>query len=366
MISFLSALTHAEYYPLKDVLYFRQKKRAFRACMIRFFFSAVFTLALLSAGLSARESVISVMLLFFLYFWPVIFQYRLFVFWKNKVKAAVFFSYLVSWSFSVSIAIAVMEITGYFRCSLYENIFIALFIAAPVLIRKPVCTITVENAVSFNKEKYEADRYLLFHRLCREGSDYEKRYGEYIERSARKYGLSRTFLRNLLLIEYINRGDPMNRLMEHMLCKTAPGYAVSQNISIGPGQIKIELIKSYLEENGLHLSDRELLRFALDPSNGIDITAFLVRKYSDEFLRNGVEMKPEFYERTLPELLPETKALSRKALFCRYITTKYLTGFEVSRLECITLNMDLLMHSDALKCIGEEDAESSSIDTFFL
>ncbi|MGE6370966.1 hypothetical protein ACQKDB_17820 [Planococcus kocurii] len=98
---------------------------------------------------------------------------------------------------------------------------------------------------------------------------------------SRSYGIDAEILFGILILEKLNRGNLLVRVLEILGVYLIPWYLIKKNVSIGLGQVKIGTAREVLG----NLKDKEILRVLINQSSNIEIVARLLRKYSDNVNR---------------------------------------------------------------------------------
>ncbi|MBC8572492.1 hypothetical protein H8716_05225 [Lachnospiraceae bacterium NSJ-46] len=236
-------------------------------------------------GFKEQNIYIGLFLSYFLIFWPVIVQYHLLLFWKNKERIRILIGCILYTGFSILFSVIAIQCIGpmLFEQKVYEVLnnpvygIILTFLGylmpigiEDILSRSAI--VIEENVNSFN------EKLLVLNRQLEMDSGIIKYYKYEIQKASRENNISEELLSTVIQLEMMNRGAWVIRKAEKLVCKFLPRYAAKKDYSVGLAQIKISTAQKILKES----PDAFLMKMFNNAFN-IELCAKILKKLSDEY-----------------------------------------------------------------------------------
>ncbi len=329
IIPFQLIIFPMNYYSVKESIYSSSIKKATKSILIRFIF--IFLVCLVAKLLEIDKcSVIwGVTIGSFLCTWPSIYQYQLFIFWKNKSTFIYFVSCIISVLFSLGASVFAFKgiLPVVFQEShfyLVENngislIFSIISISSPFGMRGLLNKEGQENPY-IDSDTFLADLCFTKRKILFENR-FEKEYEYEIYESAKKYNITPKLLTTIIQLERINRDILAIRLLEKICVKYLKWYLIKKNATLGVAQIDIKTAKDYF-----HAAPEKYLSQMLDVSTGIDLCAFRIRKILEAY--DGIDIDNETYKQY--EDLLDTNHTSLDQKLSIYLASEYVCNARLS------------------------------------
>lgn len=342
LLPFQLVIFPSNYYSVRDVIYSGDIKKAMKASAGRLVMVIAIALVFRAAKFSSRQIVAGVTLGSFLCVWPSIYHYQLFVVHRDRVKLMYFLSCVASVAYSGACAYIachmfipiVLEGKQYY---LLENSGISLAwqllgLCIPSAVRELLERVEQENPY-MDADTFPADLYMTRRKISFE-SGFVEDYRYQLAAAAEKYQISEQLLERVVMLELINRGSLLERLLERAVVTLLPRVAVRKNLSIGLCQIRIRWAQNYYQEPPLRYM-RKMLR----PEESILLCAAYLRETLDEWDATWCD---------------ETETgLDENDQLSLYIASEYVCGCEKSLRKFALVYMTLIAECNPLESLEE-------------
>ncbi|AEM78250.1 hypothetical protein [Thermoanaerobacter wiegelii] len=333
-IKFHRVLIPRKYFSIQELIYEGDVKKTVNSSATRILIIVVLSIVFYHVlGYSEKQIKTGIFIGSFLIVWPALVQYKLLSFYKNRLKTAYLAGYLVFIIFSVIIA----HMTIRYLCPmifdgeefvLVSNDGIAILYtlmsyAFPVtfegLVSKNIVTSIYKDIDTFHE-----DLKIVKYQLELEYPTINAYYYE-ISEAAKENNINVDLLTTILTLEYINRGQWYNRLMETILCKYFPSIAIRKDISAGLAQIKISTAKDVLRQ-----SPFKFVKKLVNTEFNISLCAKYLKKIYDGYYKDLNQANDDLYTYVTAEFLSGTKASREKnvMLYSAIIRDQCKDGFE--------------------------------------
>lgn len=314
-IKFHRVLIPRKYFSIQELIYKGDVKKTVNSSVIRILIIVVLSIVFYHVlDYSEKQIKTGIFIGSFLIVWPALVQYKLLSFYKNRLKTAYLAGYLVFIIFSVIIA----HMTIRYLCPIIfkgeefvlvsndgiKILWTLISYAFPVTFEGFVSK-SINNVPFYNDiDTFHEDLKIVKYQLKLEYPLIET-YCYEINKAAKKNNINVNLLKTILTLEYINRGQCYNRLIETILCKYFPSIAIRKDISVGLAQIKISTAKDVLQRNPF----RFVKKLVVTEFN-ISVCAKYLKKIINEYYKDTNQANDDFYT---------------------YVAAKFLSGDKSSR-----------------------------------